>query len=165
MCIYLFYIDKNNNGDLMITNIFIFLSKVIENSLSTLRLIVVANGKKRIGAILNGIVSLCWIFSTSIVIININKDLFSIISFSLGAVIGSYLGSIIEEKIALGNVLLIINTSNKDILNCINKKSIIAYYNNFIFLSIKRKNLKQAKKRIYIQDKHSKIYTLKLKID
>lgn len=78
--------------------ILIFISKVIENTLSTLRLILVSKGKKKIGALLQGIVALVWIFVTGIVIIDINKDIYKVIFFILGSMIGSYLGSSIEEK-------------------------------------------------------------------
>lgn len=67
--------------------------------LSTVRIIIIAKNKKILGAILNGLISLVWIFSTSMVISNINKNIFKIISFCLGAIIGSYLGSIIENRI------------------------------------------------------------------
>lgn len=67
--------------------------------LSTVRIIVIAKNKKILGAILNGLISLVWIFSTSMVISNINKNILKIISFCLGAIIGSYLGSIIENRI------------------------------------------------------------------
>ena len=53
---------------------FIFSAKLLENAISTLRLIVVSSGKKIFGAILNLIVSIIWIFSTSLAIINI-KDI------------------------------------------------------------------------------------------
>lgn len=91
----------------------IFFSKIIENALSTLRLIVVANGKKKLGAILNGIVALVWIFVTGIVIIDVNKDLLKVVFFVIGSIVGSYLGSIIEEKIALGSNMLICITKEK----------------------------------------------------
>jgi len=76
----------------------IFIFKVIENTLSTLRIIVIADKKKLLGAILQAAVSLVWVISTSLVVINIQKNPFKIISFTLGALIGSYLGSLIEEK-------------------------------------------------------------------
>ena len=90
----------------MVIYFLIFISKIIENTLSTLRLIVVSNGKKKIGAILNGFIALVWIFSISITIIDINKDMFKIVFFIFGSIVGSYLGSMIEEKIALGNIIL-----------------------------------------------------------
>lgn len=77
--------------------ILILLFKITENTLSTIRIIVIADRKKLLGAILQGTVSLIWIISTSLVVIDI-KDIIKIISFTLGAVIGSYLGSTIEEK-------------------------------------------------------------------
>ena len=79
--------------------ILIFIFKIVENTLSTLRIIVIADRKKILGAILQGTVSIVWVISTSLVVINIQKDIFKIISFTLGAFIGSYIGSIIEEKI------------------------------------------------------------------
>ena len=70
-------------------------------------LIVVANGKKLLGAILQGVVALVWIFGTAIVIVNINKDIFKIVVFVVGSIFGSYLGSVMEEKIAMGSNMLI----------------------------------------------------------
>jgi uncharacterized protein YebE (UPF0316 family) len=81
----------------IIIYIFIFIAKIIENTLSTLRIIVIAKGKKLLGAFLNLIVCTCWLISTSIIITNIN-DWFKIISYIFGSFIGSYLGSYIYEK-------------------------------------------------------------------
>ena len=83
----------------------IFISKVIENALGTLRLIVVANGKKGLGALLQFIIALVWIFSTGAVLANINQDPFKIIVFALGSYVGSYVGGYIEEKMALGKFI------------------------------------------------------------
>ncbi len=96
----------------MILYILIFLSKVFENMLATLRIILIANGKKKLGALLQGLVALVWICVTGVVVTNILKDPFKIIAFVLGSIAGSYLGSILEEKIALGNKLLTIIVNN-----------------------------------------------------
>lgn len=106
-------INHNNNGDIMVY-FFIFVSKIIENAISTLRLIIVANGKKFLGAILNLIISLIWIISTSLVIIDIQDDYFKIVVFILGSFLGSYVGSLIEEKIAIGSNMLFL-VSKKEI--------------------------------------------------
>lgn len=97
----------------MLIYVAIFLCKIVENAVGTLRLIVVANGKKKLGALLQGIVALVWIFGTGIVIVDINKDIFKIVIFVIGSIAGSYLGSIIEEKIALGSNMLICITKEK----------------------------------------------------
>ena len=86
--------------------IFIFFSKAIENALGTLRVIVIANNKKKLGAVLQVIISLVWIYSTAIVIKNFTKDVLKVIIFALGCGYGSYLGSYLENKMALGNVFL-----------------------------------------------------------
>lgn len=97
-------------GDFM-TYLLIFVLKVMENALSTLRLILVSNGKKLLGSILHFITSIVWVTSSSVAIININ--VLMILTFSVGSLIGSYVGSLIEEKIALGTNLIICITDKK----------------------------------------------------
>ena len=66
----------------------IFISKVVESALSTLRLILVANGKKILGMILQFFITLVWVITTSIVIIDIKNDYFKALAFILGASLG-----------------------------------------------------------------------------
>ncbi len=100
----------------MFLYIIIFLSKVVENMLATLRIIVVANGKKLLGAILQGLVALVWVCITGVVVTNILENPFKIIAFALGSMVGSYLGGVLEEKIAIGKklLLIIINNNNEE---------------------------------------------------
>ena len=104
--------------------IIILVSKILENALSTVRLIVVANGKKLLGAILNTVVSIIWVFTAGIVIIDINEDLIKVLFFCLGSGIGSYVGSYIENKLALGNNLLmcIIDKNELETIKKLRKK-------------------------------------------
>ena len=149
----------------------IFLSKIIENAVGTLRLIVVANGKKKLGAILQGIVALVWIFGTGIVIIDINKDIFKIVIFVIGSIVGSYLGSIIEEKIALGSNMLICITKEKyeqkikEKLNKYNITTICEKNNNYSILLIvlKRKEINKINKILKRIDKDIIIISEKAK--
>lgn len=134
----------------MLIYFLIFISKIIENALATLRLIVVANGKKKLGAILNGIIGLVWIFATSMVIIDINKDLLKIVFFCLGAVFGSYLGSVIEEKIALGSNMLmcIVNEKYED--------NIKGELSDYKITTISEKNNKYSLLLIFLKRKETK---------
>ena len=52
--------------------LYIFICKILENSIGTLRMIIVSNGKKIEGAILNFILSFIWIISISLVVLNNN---------------------------------------------------------------------------------------------
>lgn len=102
------------------TYFLIFIFKIIEDALATLRLIVVSNGKKWLGAILQFFVTLIWILLTGTVLLGLNEDIGKGIALAFGAFFGSYLGSFIEEKIALGTNVFItsadINTADKIIL-------------------------------------------------
>lgn len=149
----------------------IFISKIIENALSTLRLIVVANGKKKLGAILNGIIALIWIFVTSIVIIDVNKDPLKIIIFCIGSAAGSYLGSAIEEKIAIGTNMLICII--KEIYEKELKDKLVNYQittlcekdknYSILFIVMKRKEIRMISETIKNIDKNAIIISEKIK--
>ncbi len=79
--------------------IIIFTLKLIENSLSTIRMIILNKRKKFLGGILQFVISLIWVLSVSLSITNIKDSPLKILSFSLGCGIGSIIGSIIEEKL------------------------------------------------------------------
>lgn len=155
----------------MITYILIFISKIIENALSTLRLIIVANGKKKLGAILNGIISLIWIFVTSIVIIDVNKDPIKIIIFCIGSIVGSYIGSTIEEKLAIGTNMLICVIRDK--YESIIKKELDNYQiitllekdenYSILFIVLKRKEIKKISKTIKRIDSKAILISEKIK--
>lgn len=98
----------------IITYTLIFVSKIIENALATLRLIVVANGKKILGAILQFCISLVWVLVTGVVVTNVTKDPLKIVFFALGSLVGSYIGSYIEEKMALGFNMITCITDNEE---------------------------------------------------
>ncbi len=155
----------------MLTYIFIMSSKIIENALATLRLIVVANGKKKLGALLNGIVALVWIFVTGIVIVDINKDILKIAFFAIGSILGSYLGSLIEERIALGNNILICIIKEKfenTVKNKLNNYQITTICEkdksySILLIFLKRKEVKKISKIIKNIDKNSIIISEKAK--
>lgn len=111
----------------MLTYFIIFISKIIENTLSTLRLIVVAKGKKIFGAILQFIIAFVWVITTGIVVVNIKDDPLKVVFFALGSLIGSYLGSFIEEKIALGEDMLTVITNDNSSDEIIEKLSSYNY--------------------------------------
>lgn len=90
----------------------IFGFKIIEDALATLRLIVVSNGKKKLGAILQFVVTLIWIILTGTVLMGLQKDIFKAIAFAFGSLFGSYLGSVLEEKMALGTNIFMVEIDN-----------------------------------------------------
>ena len=97
----------------------IFVFKIIEDALATLRLIVVSNVKKKLGAILQFVVTLIWIILTGTVLMGLQKDIFKAIAFAFGALFGSYLGSVLEEKMALGTNVFMVEVNNDKANNLI----------------------------------------------
>lgn len=149
----------------------IFISKIIENALSTLRLIVVANGKKILGAILQGIVALVWIFVTGIVIIDVNKDPIKIIIFCVGSIVGSYLGSVLEQKIGMGTnmIMCVIKEEyEQDIKQKLEDYQIITLCEkdknySILFIVMKRKETKEISNIIKDIDNDAMLISEKIK--
>jgi len=143
--------------------VFIFLAKVVENALATLRLIVIADGKKWFGAILSLVAAIIWVISTAYVVLNIFEDFFKVVVFALGTFLGSYFGSLIEEKTTMGFNLFIIATNpvySKQI------KNELKQYKSFLFktakediilITIPRKRSNKVTKQIVEIDKNAVI--------
>ena len=94
----------------------ILVAKTFENILATLRIIVLSNHRKLLGAVLNLFISIIWIFSTIFVLNNFDKHPLSIIVYVCGCFIGSYLGASIEEKLAIGTNMLTCITDKNNII-------------------------------------------------
>ena len=86
--------------------VLIVLSKTIEVSIGTLRMILISKGYRREGTILSFIEIVLWTFVASRVIMGIAEAPIKGIVYSIGFSIGVYLGSRIEGRIAMGRILL-----------------------------------------------------------
>lgn len=125
--------------------IIIFILKILENALGTLRLIIVSNGKKVEGAVLNFLLSVVWVISTSMVVID--NNIYKILVFAFGSLIGSYVGSVLEEKIALGNnMLFIISKKYDQIKNKLTNSKINCYLisKDIVIVMTSRKKRKEV---------------------
>lgn len=102
-------------------------------------MIIVSNGKKLEGAILNFILSFIWIISTSLVVLN--NNIYKILIFAIGSLIGSYMGSILEEKIALGNNMLFIVSKEYKKISKLENTYLIN--KDILMIMVKRKKRKE----------------------
>ncbi|GHV95085.1 UPF0316 protein [Spirochaetia bacterium] len=84
----------------------IFISKVIEVTVGTLRQILITKGYRREGTILSFIEIILWTFVASRVIMGITAAPVKGIVYSIGFSVGVYTGSLIEGYIAMGKVLI-----------------------------------------------------------
>ena len=148
----------------MVNYIYIFIFKIIEDSLATLRLILVSNGKKVLGAILQFIVTVIWIWLTGYVLIDFMSDMFKVCAFALGSLFGSYIGSLIEEKIALGtNCFIIKSFYLNDIFRCLNINYKCLALSEFIIVVAPRKRTKDIVRKVKSIDKKAYIICEKIK--
>jgi len=86
--------------------IIIFVAKIIEVSIGTLRQILVVKGYRKSAVILALFEIFLWVFIASRVITGLASDPLKGVSYSIGFAAGVYLGSIIEQKLAFGMQLI-----------------------------------------------------------
>lgn len=82
----------------------IFLLKVIEVSIGTTRIVLITRGERLLGACLGFIEVVIWIFIVSTVLQDISSDPIKAVVYSIGFAVGNFVGSLLEEKLAIGNV-------------------------------------------------------------
>ncbi len=89
----------------LIMPLLIFCARVMDVSINTLRIMFVMNGKKKIAPILGFFESLIWLLAIGQIILNINNPM-SYLAYAGGFAMGTFVGMTIEEKLALGRVLV-----------------------------------------------------------
>lgn len=85
---------------------FIFLAKIVEVTIGTLRSILVNKGYRKPAVVLSLVEILMWVFIASKVINDITSYPLEGIAYALGFTAGIYVGSVIEQKLAFGKVLI-----------------------------------------------------------
>lgn len=131
----------------------IFLARIGDVSIATIRIIFVMGGKKVIAPILGFFESLIWLLAIGQIFNNID-NVWSYIAYAGGFATGTFVGMYIEEKLALGKVVLrIITKKPADSLIEYLKLNDFRYSNlnaegntgkvNVLFTVVKRENLKQ----------------------
>jgi len=95
----------------VIMPILIFIARVCDVSLSTLRIMFVLNGKTTIAPILGFFEALIWLLAIGQIIQNIDNPV-SYIAYAAGFAAGTYVGMVFEEKLAVGRVLVRVITSS-----------------------------------------------------
>jgi uncharacterized protein YebE (UPF0316 family) len=84
----------------------ILFSKIIEVTIGTMRVILITKGYRKPGTILAVFEILLWVFIASRVIMGITEFPMKGIIYSFGFAIGIYFGSMLENRVAVGKVLI-----------------------------------------------------------
>ncbi|MFD2035714.1 DUF2179 domain-containing protein [Belliella marina] len=89
----------------LIMPLLIFFARVMDVSINTLRIMFMLNGKKKIAPILGFFEALIWLLAIGQIFQNINNPM-SYLAYAGGFAMGTFVGMTIEEKLALGRVLV-----------------------------------------------------------
>ena len=95
----------------LILPLFIFLARVFDVSIGTMRVIFISRGFKLFAALCGFFEILIWLMAITQIMKNLD-NVYNYIAYASGFASGNYIGMIIEEKIALGNVLIRVVTQN-----------------------------------------------------
>lgn len=98
----------------LITYFAIFFAKVLEVSLMTIRTVLITRGEKLWGALIGFAEVIIWLYLVSAIITTVSDDPVKVIFYSLGFSVGNYIGTMIEEKLALGLVTINIIASESE---------------------------------------------------
>lgn len=90
----------------------IFLARIMDVSIGTMRIIFVSKGNKRIAPILGFFEVFIWIIAISQIMNNLN-NFACYFGYAAGFATGNYVGLILEERLAMGNLIIRI-ISHKD---------------------------------------------------
>lgn len=82
--------------------IIIFCAKIVEVSISTIRMVYINKGERVKGAVLGFIEILIWLIVVSSVLNNITEDPIKVFIYAAAFSLGNYVGVTIESKIAVG---------------------------------------------------------------
>jgi uncharacterized protein YebE (UPF0316 family) len=96
----------------IILPILVFLARILDVTIGTLRIIFVSKGLKYFAALLGFFESLIWLVAVAQVMQNLNTWQ-TYIAFAFGFAAGNYVGVVLEERIALGNLLIRIITQKE----------------------------------------------------
>jgi uncharacterized protein YebE (UPF0316 family) len=111
----------------LVLPLMIFIARICDVSINTIRIIFVMTGRKFVATVLGFFESLIWLLAIGQIFKHID-NLFSYIAYPAGFAMGILVGMLIEERLALGKVVVRIIT-RKDIEQLIDflKKNKIRY--------------------------------------
>jgi len=96
--------------DWVVFPLIIFLARMTDVSLGTLRSVLASKGKKKIVPFIGFVEVLIWLFAISSILQNLHS-ITSYLAWAGGYATGIYLGLVIEEKLAIGNQVMRIITN------------------------------------------------------
>lgn len=102
--------------DVILGVLLVFLARTIDVSMGTVRIIMVVRGRRKVGSLIGFFEIMIWATAVSQVIPQLSIDrIHYLLAFAGGFATGNFLGSLIEEKIALGYALAYVVPKSRSI--------------------------------------------------
>lgn len=139
----------------------IFCAKIIEVSISTVRLVLINKGERVKGALLGFMEIMIWLIVVSSVLNNITQDPIKVLVYAVAFSLGNFIGVTIESKIAVGlsSIQVVVNDEDGQALadmlreqsygvTILEGKGKNDSKKNLLFIQLKRKKIPEAVKLI-----------------
>ncbi len=98
------------NTTVFVTFWLIVLARITDVSLDTIRTVSIIQGRRAFAAVLGFFEAVVYICAVAKVLLNMNQPLYAL-AYGLGFATGTYLGMVIEQRLAFGNQMLLLLTS------------------------------------------------------
>jgi len=105
------FLDSNIFAYLILP-LLIMLARITDVTIGTLRIILVAKGNKYFAPILGFFEVLIWILALGVIVKNLT-NVAAYLGYASGYALGNYVGILIEERLAMGNVIVHVITKKK----------------------------------------------------
>ncbi|OQB20490.1 MAG: hypothetical protein BWY11_02330 [Firmicutes bacterium ADurb.Bin182] len=145
------------SGNSIWVYMFIFLGKIIEVTLSTLRVVLISRGERLAGSVIAFFDISLWILVTGTVLVGFQEDLMKCAVFAVAFALGNYIGSWLEGKLAFGlcSVQVIVNedVETRNLIEILRKNDLAVTAvkgkgkdgdRELLILHIKRKRIKET---------------------
>ncbi len=110
---------------LAVIPLFIFLARVLDVSMGTIRIISVSRGMKLLASSIGFFEMLVWLFAISRIMLEMT-NLLNYVAYAGGFAVGTFVGMALEEMLAMGYLSVII-TTNKDPAEMVGKLDLAGY--------------------------------------
>ena len=144
---------------LVVVPVFIFLARICDVTIGTMRIIFVSRGMKLVAPILGFVEVFIWIIAVGQIFQNLTNPL-NYLAYAAGFATGNYIGMLVEERLAMGRALIRIITQ-RDATNLIDYLRAAGYGvtvldaqgkvgpGKVIFSVVKRKNMRDVEDAIH----------------
>lgn len=97
------------NSTVILTFCLIVLARIVDVSLDTIRMVSVVQGRRAFAAVLGFFEAVVYICAVAKVLLNMNQPVYAL-AYGLGFAAGTYLGMVIEQRLAFGMQMVLLLT-------------------------------------------------------